>query len=114
MQEVGRQVLGPVPIVEAEGSRETWSWDTKLNALDDSSPPTSLGPVDSSLEEVIEQQVLEVGLSTVGLGYICKEDRTDNAPTAPHESDGGVVQLPFIFFGSLPTKFQLFLGDRGG
>lgn len=107
MQKVGRQVLGPVPIVETEGSRETRSWNSKFDTLNDSSPPAGLGFVDGNFEKVVKQQVLKVGLGAVGLGDIRKEDRADDAPTTPHEGDGRVVQLPFVFFGSLSIiKFQ--------
>lgn len=109
MQKVGRQVLGPVPIVETEGSRETWGWDTELDTLDNSSPPAGLCSVDGILEEFVEQQVLEVGLGAVGLGDIRKENRADDTPTTPHEGDGRVVQLPLVFFGSLPMKCQFCL-----
>jgi hypothetical protein len=57
--------------------------------------------VDSLVEEVVEEQVLEVRLVMVDRGDVLKEDGSDDAPTAPHEGNGGVVELPLVVSGGL-------------
>jgi hypothetical protein len=57
--------------------------------------------VDSLVEEVVEQQVLKFGVGAVRLGDVLQEDGTDDAATAPHERNFGLVQLPLVFLGGL-------------
>jgi hypothetical protein len=94
LQKVCRQVLGPVTVIERQGSGKGGRRDTELNTLSDSTSPARLGSVDGRLEEVVEEQVFEVRLSAVGLGDVRKEDGADDAATTPHEGNGGVVELP--------------------
>ena len=47
--------------------------------------------MDSLVEEVVEEQVLELGVGAVRLGNVLQEDGSDNAATAPHERDLGLV-----------------------
>jgi len=101
LKQVGGKVLGPVAVIERQGGGEGRRRDTELNTLGNSTPPSGLGVVDGGLKEVVEQQVLEVRLGTVGLGDVGKEDRADDASTAPHEGDSGVVELPVVLLSSL-------------
>ena len=57
--------------------------------------------MDSLVEEVVEEQVLEVGVGTVGLGDVLQEDGADNAASTPHEGDLGLLELPAVLLGSL-------------
>jgi len=57
--------------------------------------------VNSLVEEVVEKEVLEVGVGTVRLGDVFQEDRSDDAATAPHERNLGLVQLPVVLLSSL-------------
>jgi len=101
LQQVGGQVLGAVAVVEAEGSGEGRQRDTPDSRLADNVAPAALGGVDGLGEELIEQQVLEVGVVAVGVGDVLKEDGADNAATTPHEGDGRLVQLPVVLLSSL-------------
>jgi hypothetical protein len=101
LEEVGRQVLGAVAVVEAESGGEGGSGDTPESSLADHVTPAGLGVVDGLVEEVVEEQVLEVGVVAVGLGDILEEDGADNAATTPHEGNGGLVELPLVLLGGL-------------
>lgn len=101
LEQVGGQVLGAVTVVEGERSGEGRSGDTPQSGLADHVTPASLGVVNGLVEEVVEQQVLEVGVAAVGLGNILEEDGADDAATAPHEGNGRLVQLPLVLLGSL-------------
>jgi hypothetical protein len=57
--------------------------------------------VDSLVEEVVEQQVLEFGVGAVRLGDVLQENGSDDAATAPHEGNLGLVQLPLVLLGGL-------------
>ena len=113
LQQVGGQVLGAVAVVEAEGSGEGRQRDTPESGLADHVAPAALGGLDGLLEEVVEQQVLEVGVVAVSVGDVLQEDGADNAATAPHQSDGGLVQLPAVLLGSVLDEHEaLGVGDN--
>lgn len=57
--------------------------------------------MDGLVEEVVEEQVLEVVIGVVGSGDILEEDRANDTSSAPHESDGWLVELPLVFAGGL-------------
>lgn len=101
LEEVGGQVLGAVAVVEAEGSGEGRSGDTPQSGLADHVTPAVLGVVNGLVEEVVEEQVLKVGVVAVGVGNVLKEDGADDAATAPHEGNGRLVQLPLVLLGGL-------------
>ena len=112
LQQVGREVLGTVTVVEAEGSAEGRQRDTQDSSLADDVSPALLSVVDSVGEEAVEQKVVEVRVVTVGVGDVLEENRTDNATATPHEGDGGVVQLPAVLLSSLPDEHKsLGVGD---
>lgn len=108
LEEVGRELLGTVTVVEAKGSAESRSGDTPEGTLADNVSPASLGVVDSLVEEVIEQEVLEVGVFAVSVGDILQENGADNAATTPHEGNGRLVELPAVFLGGLFTSACLY------
>ncbi len=74
LQQVGRQILGPVAVEEGQGGAESRCWDTRLSTEGNDVSPTLLSIVNGFVEEVVEQQVLEVGIGTVGSGDILQED----------------------------------------
>lgn len=104
LEEVGWEVLGTVTVEPVKSSGESWSWYTECGSLADNLSPTWLSLVNSLVEEVVEEQVLEVGVVTVSLGDILQEDGSDNASTTPHESNGWLVKLPLVFPGSLQVS----------
>lgn len=104
LEQVGGKVLGAVTIIEAEGSGESGCGDTPESSLADHVAPAVLGIVNGVLEEFVEKEVFEVGVVAVSVGDILEEDGTDNATTAPHESDGGLVELPVVFLGGLVER----------
>lgn len=101
LQQVGGQVLGAVAVVEAEGGGEGRQRNTPEGRLADNVTPAGLGLVDGLGEEVIEQQVLKVGVVAVSVGDVLQEDGADNATTAPHEGNGRLVELPAVLLGGL-------------
>lgn len=112
LQQVGREVLGTVTVVEAESSAEGRQRDTQDSSLADDVSPALLSVVDSVGEELVEQKVVEVRVVTVGVSDVLEENGTDNATTTPHESDGWVVQLPAVLLSSLPDEHKaLGVGD---
>lgn len=115
LQQVGGQVLGTVTVVEAERGAESGCGDTPEGTLGNDVSPASLSIVDSLVEEVVEEQVLEVGVGTVGLGDVLQEDGADDASTAPHEGNLGLVELPVVLLGSVLDQHEtLSVGDDLG
>lgn len=107
LEQVGREALGAVPVVEAERSAEGRRGNTQQGGLADHISPAALRLVDRLVEEVIEQKVLELRVVAVGVGDVLEEDRADDAPTTPHEGNGWLVQLPPVLLGSLSISSVL-------
>lgn len=115
LQQVGGQVLGAVTVEPRQGSGESGSRDTKLGRLGNNLSPAGLGLVDSLVEEVVEQQVGQVGLLAVGRGDVLEEDGADDAATTPHEGNGRLVELPAVLLGGLLHEHEaLGVGDNLG
>jgi hypothetical protein len=91
LEEVGGEILGAVTIEPGQGGRETRGWDTEESCLGDNISPAGLSLVDSIVEELVEEKVLKVVVCTVGSGDVLQEYGTDNASSAPHKSNGGLV-----------------------
>ena len=74
LEKVGWKVLGPVTVKEGKSGGEARSWDTPESTLGDDVSPSWLCLVDCLVEEVVEEQVLEVWVGTVGLCDVLEED----------------------------------------
>jgi hypothetical protein len=115
LQQIGGQVLGAVAVVEAESSGEGRQRNTPDSRLGDNVSPARLSGGDGLGEELIEEQVLKVGVVAVGVGDVLQEDGADNAATAPHEGDGRLVELPVVFLGGVLDEHEaLGVGDNLG
>jgi hypothetical protein len=106
LQQVGGQVLGTVTVVEAERGAESRCGNTPEGALGDDVSPAGLSLVDSLVEEIVEEQVLKVGVGTVSLGDVLQEDGADDASTAPHEGNLGLVELPVVLLGGVLDQHE--------
>lgn len=109
LEEVGGEVLGTVTVVEGQSGAEAGSGDTPEGALGDNVSPALLCVVDGLVEEVVEEEVLEVGVAAVGGSDVLEEDGADDAATAPHEGDLGLVELPAVLLGGLHSRVSLLL-----
>jgi hypothetical protein len=101
LKEVGGEVLGAVAVVEGKSGAEGGCGDAPENGLGADVSPASLRVVDSLVEEVVEEEVLEVRVGAESLGDILEEDRADDAATTPHEGDLRLVELPRVLLGGL-------------
>lgn len=87
LKQIGRKVLGAVAIKEAESSTKGWRGNPPQGTFADNVSPAWLSMADSFLEEIVEQQVLEVGVTAVSGSDVLEKDRADDATTTPHKSD---------------------------
>ena len=101
LEKIGREILGAVTVVPAEGGTESGKWDTPHCTFADDIPPARLRLVDGLVEEVVEEQIFEIWVVTIGLCDILQEDRSDDATTTPHESNRWLVKLPAVLLCSL-------------
>lgn len=106
LQQVGGQVLGTVAVVEAESGAESGCGDTPEGTLGNDVSPSRLSLVDSLVEEVVKEQVLEIGVGTVGLSDVLQEDGADDASTAPHEGNFGLVELPVVLLSGVLDQHE--------
>lgn len=115
LEEVGGEVLGAVAVEPAESGAEGGGWDTEESGLGDDVSPAGLRLVDGLVEEVVEEEVLEVGVAAVSSGDVLQEDGSDDASSAPHEGNGWLVELPAVLLGSLLHQHEtLGVGDDLG
>lgn len=101
LEQVGGEILGAVTIEPGESGGESRGWDTEESRLGDNVTPAGLRLVDGGVEEVVEEKVLQVGVGAVRSRDVLEEDGADNATTAPHERNGGLVELPLVLLGGL-------------
>jgi hypothetical protein len=114
LQQVGGQILGAVAVEPGERGGEGRGGDAEEGGLGDDVAPAGLRFVDGFVEEVVEEEVLEVVVGAVGGGDVLEEDGADDAASAPHEGDGGLVELPFVFFRGLEGVRWDLESRRGG
>lgn len=101
LEQVGGQVLGAVAVEPGQSGGEGGRWDTEEGGGADDVSPAGLRGVDGFVEEVVEEEVLQVVVLSVGGGDVLQEDGADDAASAPHEGDGWLVKLPLVLFGGL-------------
>ena len=117
LQQVGREVLGAVTVVEAQSGAESGSGDTPEGTLGNNTgrrlalrvlvmdkyllSPSGLGLVNGLAEEFVEKQVLKLGVLAVRAGDLLQENGADDAATTPHEGNLGLVELPLVLLGGL-------------
>lgn len=111
LEQVSGELGRSVTVVESQSRGKGGSGNTPGDSLGHGSSPRGVGLGDGVLEEVVEQQVLEVGVLSVSLGDVSKEDGSDDATTSPHEGNTGVVELPAVGLGGLSDKHET-LGVR--
>lgn len=111
LEQVSGELVGSVTVVESQSRSKGRGGDTPGDSLGHGRSPRGVGLLDGVLEEVVEQQVLEVGVLSVSLGDVSKENGSDDATTSPHEGDTGVVELPAVGLGGLSDEHEA-LGVR--
>jgi hypothetical protein len=106
LDEVCWSVCSSVSVEEVQGGTETWGWDAQVNGSLDDASPAWLGLVNSIIEELVEQQVLEVRVGTIGLGDVLEEDRSNDATSSPHQCDFWLVEFPLVCLCSVLNEHK--------
>ncbi|KAH3659573.1 hypothetical protein OGATHE_005618 [Ogataea polymorpha] len=106
LQQVSWQLLGSVAVVEGQGGREGRRRNTGLDGNAERLSPSGLGLGNGLVEEWVEQQVLQVWVFSVGCSDLCQENRSDDASSSPHQSDGWEVELPVVFLCGLSDQHE--------
>lgn len=101
LEKVGWEIFGAIAVVEAQCGRESWSRNTPQGAFADDISPSCLRLVNGLVEEVVKEQILEVGICTICLGDVLQKHGTDDTASTPHKGNRGFVELPAVVFGSL-------------
>jgi hypothetical protein len=77
LEEGSRELSSPVAIEEGESSGESRCRDSRDGSLSHNSSPAWLSLVDSLVEEIIEEQVLESWVLAVSIGDVAEEDAVE-------------------------------------
>lgn len=68
--------------------------------------------MDGLVEEVVEEEILEIRIGTIGRCDILEEDGANDTTSTPHEGNRRLVELPLVLFGRL-RKVSQFRESRG-
>ena len=79
-------------------------------------PTPYLAVLDGLPEEVIEEEAGQFGILVESCLDVPEEDASDDAPPAPHEGNGPVVELPAVALGRFPEQHEALsiADDLGG
>lgn len=113
LEKVGREILRAVSVEPRQGSGESRGRDSEQGSLGNHVSPAGLCGVDGLVEEVVEEQVLEVGVVSVGGSDVLQEDGADNAATSPHQGDRRLVELPLVLSRGLVIFGQQAISETG-
>lgn len=115
LEQVGGEDSVAVSIKEGQGRGKGGDRDSQDNSLGNNVAPALGGILNSLGEEGVEEQVFQVGVLGVGSLDVAQEDGANDAATAPHEGNAGVVQVPAVLLGSLAHEHEtLGVGDDLG
>jgi hypothetical protein len=85
LKQVRGQILCAITVKPAEGSAEGWSWYAKKSSLRDNISPAWLSLVDSFVEEVVEEKILESWILSVRRSDVLQENGSNDTASTPHE-----------------------------
>lgn len=115
LQQVGRQTLGAVAVVVAQGGGEGRSGDAVQGGEGHHFAPVLLGLAEHALEEGVEHQVHQAGVGAVGVRDAVEEARTDDATATPDGGDAAEVEAPALLLAHGLDEVQtLCVGDDLG
>ena len=106
LKQVGGQDLGAVSVKEGQGRGQGGGGDARESSLGNNVSPALSGLGHGLGEEGVEQQVLELGVLGVGSLDVTQENGANNATTAPHQGNAGVVQVPAVLLGGLAHQHE--------
>src|SRR5665213_1802852 len=96
LQQIRRQTLRPIAIVERKRRRDRGSWNANLDRLNDRLAPTRLVLVQRTRKKVVQQQVCEIRFLVERSLDVAQENTADDASSAPHQRDSAHVQVPTL------------------
>lgn len=115
LQQVRRENSVSVPIKERQRGRDRRSRNPQKSALRNNVSPALRSLSHGLGKEGVKEQVLELGVLGVRSLDVTQEDRADNAASAPHKGNAGIVQVPAVLLGSLAHEHEaLGVGDDLG
>ena len=74
LDEVGREPLAAIPVVERQRRGEAGGGHAQLDGGGDDLAPGGLAVVDGALEEVVQEEVVQLGVLVEGLLDVAQED----------------------------------------
>merc|ERR1711971_742754 len=106
LDEVSRQLLAPVSIIEGESSGEARCWHSQLYCLAHHLSPTVLAVVDCVSEEVVKKEVVQAWVLVKCSFDVAEESAPDDTASPPHEGDASIVVVPSKLLGGLPQQHE--------
>ncbi len=103
LDQIGGDTGAAVAIEIGQGSAHGRCGDAQVDGRAHDFTPVGLAAGDGILEEGSDQQIGQVGISTIGVGDVVEEHRSDDAARPPDAGDLAVVQSVAIFLLSLPA-----------
>jgi hypothetical protein len=94
LEEVGREALRAVAVIERQRSAKCGDWDAEEGCLRDNDAPRVLAALDGLGKEVVEEQVGQLRVLLEGIADVAQEAAADDAAATSHEGNGREVELP--------------------
>ena len=111
LQQVGRQTFGTIAVVVSQRRTDGRHRNAKLDGGGHHTTPGILCLRDGTLEEGIQQQVVQPRVLLERVLDLAQECGADDAAAAPHQRDAAVIQIPAV--GSCRRTHELIaLGVR--
>lgn len=73
LQQIGREIFGTIAVVPSKSRVECRCRDSPKCAFADYISPARLSLVDGFVEEIIKEQILQVGVFTIGRSNVLEE-----------------------------------------
>ncbi len=115
LDEIGREPLPAVAIVEGQAAGEGGHGDAQLHGAGDRIAPAQFRGLHFLPEVVVEQQVGELWLSPEGLHDLVEKGSANDAARAPQRSNLAKVDVPTECLGGSTQQHEaLAIGDNFG
>src|ERR1051326_7787016 len=106
LQQIGRQTLAAVPIVERKRGGEGGNGHAGSHGHAYDTAPRWLAAIDDLMEIGVQQQVGETGIAVEGFLDLAEKSGANDAPGAPYHGDSAVVEIPVALLGSLAEQHE--------
>src|SRR5262249_26590930 len=106
LQEICWKASGAITVEIRQRGRKRGDRNAELDSCRNDEAPFRLSSFDCSREILVEEKILQRGVTPIGLNDSVEKFSADDAPPAPNRSDIAQVQVPFVSRASGSKKIH--------